>query len=125
MFRTIPAIGICLAALLVFATPARAQNADEGKTVFKQICSICHDVAPQRNRVGPSLFGIVGRKSGTAPDYHYSDANQASGLTWDAATLDRYLANPRGVVPGTKMAYGGLKDDDKRRDLIAYLATVK
>ena len=103
---------------------AHAQNADAGKSVFRQVCGICHTVVAGKNMVGPSLFGVVGRKSGSLPDFHYSDAMKAANLTWDEATLDKYLANPRGVVPGTLMAYAGLKEDQKRKDIIAYLATV-
>jgi cytochrome c len=74
--------------------------------------------------IGPSLAGIVGRKAGQQPDFHYSAANKGSGITWDAATLDRYLTSPQAVVPHTIMTYGGLKDATKRANLIAYLATV-
>jgi len=125
VFRSLSMISLTVAAGLAVTAPARAQDADAGKTVFKQVCSICHEVAKDRNRVGPSLFGIVGRKSGEVPGFHYSDANKAAAITWDAATLDKYLAAPRAVVPGTTMAYAGLKDDQKRKDLIGYLTTVK
>ena len=74
--------------------------------------------------VGPSLFGIVGRKAGTIAGFHYSPANKDSGLTWDTATLDRYLTSPNTVVPHTIMTYAGLKDTQKRTDLIAYLSTL-
>ena len=74
--------------------------------------------------VGPSLFGIVGRRAGQISGFHYSPANKNSGLTWDAATLDRYLTNPAAAVPHTIMTYGGLKDAQKRASLIAYLSTV-
>jgi cytochrome c len=118
---------LTLAAVLgqLVSMPARAQSADDGKTVFRQVCSICHAVVAGKNMVGPSLFGVVGRKSGTVPDFHYSDAMKNANLTWDQATLDRYLSNPRGVVAGTLMAYAGLKDDQKRKDVIAYLATLR
>lgn len=125
MLPRITAACLGLAAGLLTLNPAQAQDADAGKTVFKQICSICHEVVKDRNRVGPSLFGIVGRKSGEVPGFHYSDANKNSNLTWDAATLDKYLTGPRAMVPGTTMAYAGLKDDQKRKDLIAYMATLK
>jgi cytochrome c len=124
MHRLLIALTLAVASAQFLPTPARAQSADNGKTVFRQVCSICHTVVAGKNMVGPSLFGVVGRKSGSLPDFHYSDAMKNANLTWDAATLDRYLANPRGVVPGTLMAYAGLKDDQKRKDLIAYLATV-
>ena len=75
--------------------------------------------------VGPSLFGVVGRKSGSVPGFRYSPANQSANVTWDQAILDKYLQSPRSVIPGTIMTYAGLKDDTKRADLIAYLATLK
>lgn len=104
--------------------PAAAQDVAAGAAVFKSQCGICHTVQPGRNLVGPSLFSVVGRRAGTVAGFHYSAANKDSGLTWDAATLDRYLTSPGAVVPHTIMAYGGLKDAQKRTDLIAYLSTV-
>jgi cytochrome c len=104
--------------------PATAQDAAAGAAVFKSQCGICHTVQPGRNMVGPSLFGVVGRPAGTIPGFHYSPANKTSGLTWDAATLDRYLTSPSTIVPHTIMTYAGLKDAQKRADLIAYLSTV-
>ncbi len=106
------------------ATPARAQDAGAGKMIFMTHCGICHTVQPGSNRIGPSLFGVVGRKAGTVPDFNYSAANKSSGLTWDTATLDRYINDPRGVVPGTTMSYGGIQDPAQRATLIAYLATL-
>jgi len=103
---------------------AIAQDATAGAAVFKSQCSICHSVQEGRNMVGPSLFGIVGRKAGTIAGFHYSPANKDSGLTWDAATLDRYLTSPSTVVPHTIMTYAGLKDTQKRTDLIAYLSSL-
>jgi cytochrome c len=125
MFRFLIACAVSLACGEALTTQARAQSADDGRQVFKQACGICHAVQAGRNGVGPSLFGVVGRKTGSVPGFHYSDANKNAGLTWDATTLNRYLTNPRGVVPGTTMAYAGLKDDTKRTDVIAYLATLK
>jgi cytochrome c len=106
-----------------FSRPTIAQDIAGGDQVFRTNCSICHSVQPQRNLVGPSLFGVVGRHSGQVPGFHYSEANRSSGLTWDAATLDRYLTNPRQAVPGTLMTFPGLKDPKQRSDLIAFLAT--
>jgi cytochrome c2 len=103
---------------------ASAQDATAGAAVFKSQCSICHSVQAGRNMIGPSLFGVVGRPAGKEPGFHYSPANEKSGLTWDAATLDRYLTSPGVVVPHTIMTYGGLKDAKKRGDLIAYLTTL-
>lgn len=113
-----------VAVALLAALPALAADAEAGAKVFKSQCSSCHSLVEHKKLIGPSLFGVVGRKSGSE-DFAYSDANKNSGLTWDEATLDRYLTAPSKVVPGTKMPYAGLKDDTKRADLIAYLATVK
>jgi len=123
MHRFLVVLTLAAASATFPMTAAQAQNADNGKTVFRQVCGICHTVVAGKNMVGPSLFGVVGRKSGSLPDFHYSDAMKAANLTWDEVTLDKYLTNPRGVVPGTLMAYAGLKDDQKRKDVIAYLAT--
>ena len=113
---------------LAVSLPLQAALADgdaaAGKAVFHK-CAICHSVVEGQNRVGPSLFGVVGRKAGTLPGYSYSDAMKSSGKTWDAASLDDYLTHPRDVVPGTKMAFGGLSDETDRTNLIAYLTTVK
>lgn len=103
---------------------AQAQDAANGEHVFKLDCSICHSPQPGRNLIGPSLFNVVDRHSGEIANYHYSDANRQSGLTWNVATLDRYLTAPRELVPGTKMTFPGVKDAKQRADLIAYLATL-
>ena len=115
-------VGLSLPGL---ASRAHAGDAAAGKSVFTAACSICHAAQPGKNGVGPSLYGVVGRKTGEEPGFHYSPANQGANLTWDAATLDKYLQAPRATIPGTTMTYGGLKDDTKRGDLIAYLATLK
>jgi cytochrome c len=103
---------------------ASAQDAAAGQTVFKTQCATCHSVVEGKKLIGPSLFGIVGRQAGQIADFKYSQANKASGLTWDEPTLDRYLTSPKDVVPKTIMAYAGVKDAQKRKDLISYLATV-
>lgn len=120
-------IGAFLAAFaaLAVAAPAQAQDAAEGAKVFKTQCALCHSPLPGKNNIGPSLFGVVGRTSGQVEGFRYSPANQKAHLTWDPATLNKYLAAPRQVVPGTIMTYAGLKDDAKRADLIAYLETLK
>ena len=114
-----------LAALLSVASPALAADAVAGAKVFKTQCAVCHSPAAGKNLVGPSLFGIVGRKASSAPGFKYSAANKASAVTWDAATLDKYLPNPRAFIPGTTMTFAGLKNDTQRADLIAYLTTLK
>ena len=117
---------LILAALLGTAasTSALAADAEAGHTFFKSQCSVCHSPVAGKNAVGPSLFGIVGRKSGQIEGFHYSAANKAANLTWDEATLDKYLTSPKTVVPGTIMTYAGIKDATKRADVIAYLATL-
>ena len=118
--------GIVLVAIGIAAAPGvRAQDVSAGWQVFQSQCSVCHSPRPGRNIVGPSLFGVVGRHSGTVPAFRYSQANRRSGLTWTPSTLDRYLTAPQRVVPGTLMTYPGLRDPKQRADLIAYLATLR
>ena len=103
--------------------PAVTGDAAAGKTVFN-ICAACHAIGPgATNRVGPELNGLIGRPAGTAPNYNYSPAMKNSGLTWDIATFQKYIADPKAVVPGNKMPYAGLKDATKVADLTAYLAS--
>jgi cytochrome c len=103
--------------------PAITGDAAAGKTVFG-VCAACHAVGPgAANKVGPELNGLIGRKAGTAPNYRYSAAMTNSGLTWDVATFQKYIADPKSVVPGNKMSYAGLKDAAKINDLTAYLAS--
>ncbi|MEO6040374.1 MAG: c-type cytochrome [Croceibacterium sp.] len=87
-------------------------------------CSACHSTEPGKNGIGPSLAGIYGDKAGTVPGYDFSDAMKSSGLVWNQASLDRYLTDPKGVVPGTKMGFPGLKDAAKRQAVIAYLKSL-
>ena len=98
-----------------------AGDAAAGQAAFR-VCKTCHQIGEgAKNFVGPELNGLVGRKAGSVPGYNYSDANKNSGLTWDEATLTKYLHNPREVVPGTKMAFPGLPSDEDIANVIAYL----
>ncbi|GAA4036142.1 hypothetical protein GCM10022281_15810 [Sphingomonas rosea] len=99
-------------------------DAAKGEAVFIQ-CKTCHVTDAGVNRIGPSLHGIVGRHSGEIAGYAYSAANKNSGITWTAEKLFQYLENPQRVVPGTKMAFAGIQDPQKRADLIAWLGTQK
>lgn len=82
-------------------------------------CQGCHSI--DRNRIGPMHKGLFGRTAGTVPGFSYSSAMKNSGIVWNEETLDRYLENPRQMVPGTRMTYAGIKDAQERADLIAYL----
>jgi len=94
-------------------TASIAQDVAAGEKVFA-VCKACHQVGETaKNAVGPVLNGVVGRKAGTFPEYNYSDANKNSGLTWDEATFREYIKDPKAKVPGTKMIYAGLKDEQK------------
>jgi cytochrome c len=108
-------------ALVASVGVAAAQDAAAGEKVFAK-CKICHQVGENaKDAVGPVLNGVVGRKAGTYPDYHYSDANKNSGITWDEATLKEYLKDPKAKIPGTKMIFPGLKSDEDIANVIAYL----
>jgi nitrite reductase (NO-forming) len=96
-------------------------DAVAGRQVFKK-CQVCHSLEPGKTILGPSLAGIVGRKSGAEPDFTYSPAMKQAALTWDAPTLDAYLAEPAKIVPGNRMPFPGLKTDQDRKDVIAFLA---
>ena len=113
-----------LTALAAAPVVAQAQGGDaaKGADVYEGRCSSCHVL----NGVGqgPSLIGVVGRKAGSLPGYAYSDAMKASGLTWTAADLNRFLTGPSILVPGTAMR-ATVPDPTERQDLIAYLATLK
>jgi len=110
-------------ALTVGAAQAEGDPA-LGKTVFNK-CAACHSIKPGENKIGPSLHGIVGRPSHSIESFNYSEPMKAYNVTWDAATLDHYLIDPRGTVQGTKMIFVGLKKDEERANLIAYLETLK
>lgn len=113
-----------LASAVLFAVPAHAEgDAAAGQKVFNQ-CKACHDIEKGVNKVGPTLKGVVGRKAASVEGYKYSEAmtkKGAEGVVWDEATLTEYLPNPKAYVPGTKMAFGGLKKPEDVANVIAYL----
>lgn len=111
------------AVLAAGAVPARA--ADKGEQLFRRYCFICHDTAPGKNKVGPSLAGVVGRTSGKEEGFTYSKAMQGAGITWDEKSLDEYINDPRTKVPGNKMLFPGVKNPDERHAIIEYLEQLK
>ena len=106
----------------VAASAALAQDITAGKSSFNK-CLACHAIGEgAKNKVGPELNGLDGRKSGTAPDYNYSDANKNSGITWGEAQFKEYIKDPKAKIPGTKMAFAGIKNEKEANDLWAYLS---
>jgi len=118
---------LTLSTLIVIASAAAssaalAQDVAAGKTSFNK-CMACHAVGEgAKNKVGPVLNGLDGRKSGTIPDYNYTDANKNSGLVWNEAVFKEYIANPRAKIPGTKMVFAGINNENERSNLWAYLS---
>jgi cytochrome c len=100
---------------------ALAQDVEKGAVVFKK-CAICHRIGPgATNLVGPELNGLDGRHSGSVAGFSYSDANKNSGITWGEATFKEYIKDPRAKIPGTKMVFAGIKNEQEINDLWAYL----
>ena len=98
-----------------------AQDLTAGANSYKK-CVSCHDVGPTaKNKVGPVLNGIEGRKSGTIAGYSYSDANKASGITWNEESFLDYIKDPKAKIPNTKMAFAGIKNETEAKALWAYL----
>ncbi|AHE54344.1 c-type cytochrome [Sphingomonas sanxanigenens] len=95
-------------------------DAEAGERSFLQ-CKICHTIEPDQNRIGPSLHAIIGRKAATVPGFAYSPAMKNSGITWSEEELFRFIGDTRGTVPGTKMAFAGMRNAQTRADVIAYL----
>jgi cytochrome c len=106
---------------ILASTSAFAQDVANGEDVFKK-CRACHQIGESaKNGVGPLMNGIIGRKSGSIEGFNYSDANKNSGITWDKATFLNYIKDPKAAMPGTKMAFAGIKDEKDAADLFAYL----
>ena|SRR3954464_292571 len=119
---------LSLSALVVIAasslaSAALAQDAAAGKASFNK-CLPCHSIGEgAKNKVGPELNGLDGRKSGTAPDYNYSDANKNSGITWNEAEFKVYIKDPKAKIPGTKMTFAGIKNENEVNNLWAYVSS--
>ena len=107
--------------LLACATPAIAQDVAAGEKSFRK-CLPCHAIGEDaRNKLGPVLNGLEGRKTGTVEGYTYTDANKNSGIVWDEASFKEYILDPRGKIPNTKMIFPGIKNEKEAGDLWAYL----
>lgn len=110
-----------LLALPILTHPAAAQDLEAGQRSFNK-CRACHQIGEgARNLVGPELNGLIGRHSGAAEGYSYSNANKNSGLTWDEATFADYIKDPKAKIPGTKMIFAGIRSEKEIQDLIAFL----
>jgi cytochrome c len=107
------------------AAAADAGNVAAGKAIFGHICQNCHAIEIGINKVGPSLWDVVGRPAASVPGYDYSDGMKGNKTPWTGEALDAYLADPRGDVHGAKMFFKGLHEPKDRADVIAYLATLK
>lgn len=112
---------IVVATVATAATGASAQDLAAGANSYKK-CAACHDVGETaKNKVGPLLNGLEGRKSGTISGYNYSDANKKSGITWDEASFLEYIKDPRAKIPSTKMVFAGIKNEAEAKNLWAFL----
>lgn len=114
-----------IAAILPFALgavtmTATAQDAAKGEQLFKR-CAVCHSLEEGGRKIGPSLYGVFGRKSGSLDGFRYSPAMSGADITWDEETISAYLENPRGYIPGNRMAFPGLKAEQDRKDVVAYI----
>ncbi|HWR78403.1 MAG TPA: c-type cytochrome [Thiobacillus sp.] len=118
-------IALTLTALLVSHASHAAGDPKRGADTFAQECAECHSVKEGKNKKGPSLFAVVGRKAGSMSDFLYSEPMKQSVISWSPDKLDAYIAHPKQLVPGGKMKYDGLAEEKDRADLIAYLNTLR
>src|SRR5436305_697350 len=124
LMKKLTSSALIVIAATIAASGAMAQDADlaAGKTSFNK-CLACHAIGDgAKNKVGPVLNGLDGRKSGTAEGYSYSEANKSSGITWNETVFKEYIKDPKAKIPGTKMAFAGIKNEKEVNDLWAYLS---
>jgi len=119
--KTLSALAVVTS--LAFASSAPAQDAAAGKTSFNK-CLACHAIGEgAKNKIGPELNGLDGRHSGSAPDYTYSDGNKNSGITWNKDQFLDYIKDPKAKIPGTKMAFAGIKNETEANNIWAYISS--
>jgi cytochrome c len=120
-----PFIALITFSLVVPSAMAAEGDATAGKAVFQRTCQNCHAAEIGVNKIGPSLWNVVGRQPASVPDYSYSEGMKTNKTPWSVSSLDAYLADPRGDVHGVKMFFKGLAEPKDRADVIAYLQTLK
>jgi cytochrome c len=113
-------LALALSAALGSGAALAEGDAVKGEKVFKK-CKVCHSFDPGKKKIGPHLKGVIGRKSGAVEGFKYSKAMAAADITWDEANMDEFLTKPKAFIKKTKMSFAGLKKEDQRADLIAYL----
>ena len=121
-------IPLCLFSIFLLNNAMAEEFPENGKRIAESQCVVCHNLTPAKeNKVGPYLFGVVGRVAGTAKEYIYSNEfhEKTHHAVWDKETLDIYLKNPKDFIPGTRMEFIGVKNDQDRTDIISYLSTLK
>lgn len=120
-----PRSAIAAAVLFALGLPAQAAD-DDAELAFNDHCRECHSFLKGENRLGPSLYGVVGRKAGTEPGFAYSQSLKSSGITWNAKTLDKWIADPDALIPGNAMSppYTGVADPKTRKKIITFLKTL-
>jgi len=124
MFRMLTSLAVTLALICAIGAPAQAQDAAQGRTLFQTNCAVCHMAVRNGHAlVGPNLFGVVGRRAGSAPGFAYSPAMQHAG-TWTAAQLLAYIQAPARTVPGNRMPFAGLQNRQQAAAVVAYLGTL-
>jgi cytochrome c len=117
---------LLISLLVLVAAMAQAADAKHGADVFAEECGDCHSPVPGKDKKGPTLTGVVGRKAGSVPSFAgYSDAMKSSGLVWTADKVEAYIAAPKKLVPGGKMKYDGLADAAARADVLAFIQSLK
>ena len=126
MKKRILMLPFCLLAMLLPLQSGAAGDTKKGADTFAEECGDCHSIVAGKNKKGPTLHGIFGRKAATVGEFAgYSDTMKQSGIVWDAEKIDAYITKPKKVIPGGKMKYEGLADAGARADIIAYLTSVK